>query len=117
MRVFLQCLVWHSFLIAGCGEKQSDDDTSFSQNEESEESEEVEPIDSAQLYALNCSGCHGADGSGVSGPDLTASVPITSDDDLLEILRNGIGGMAAPNLSEDEENALLTYLREQFGGP
>ena len=120
MRVLIQCLLLHSVLFTGCAEKESDSDTAWPQgesNEEEDEGEEAEDVDSAQVYAMNCSGCHGADGGGVSGPDLTVSVPITPDEQLLEILRNGIGSMAAPNLTTAEEDALLLYLREQFGGP
>ena len=72
-------------------------------------------VDGAAVYALNCSGCHGSDGAGVSGPDLRVGVPTTNDSDLKDILRNGIGSMAAPSLSGPEENALFDYLRTTFG--
>ena len=64
---------------------------------------------------LSCAGCHGPDGVSGSAPDLAAGVPSLSDDALMDILMNGVGSMAAPNLNECEEDALFTYLRDTFG--
>ena len=33
----------------------------------------------------------------------------------MDILMKGVGSMAAPNLTECEEDALFTYLRDTFG--
>ena len=70
--------------------------------------------DGAVVY-LSCAGCHGPDGISGSAPDLSTGVPSLSDDALMDILMNGVGSMAAPNLTECEEDALFTYLRDTFG--
>ena len=95
--------------LAGCGEKSTSDDTG------SIPEEAVEEVDAVTVYMSYCSGCHASDGTGASGPSLTDSVPELSDADLMDILQNGTGSMAAPSLNEAEEDALFLYLRDRFG--
>ena len=93
----------------GCGEKSDATDTASGTDEA------LEDVDAASVYTAYCSGCHASDGTGASGPALTESVPNLSDADLMDILQDGIGSMAAPSLTEPEEDALFLYLRERFG--
>ena len=74
-------------------------------------------LDGASLYATNCAGCHAADGSGASGPSLQEAMPNSSDNDILEVISGGSGGMPAfdGTLSCGEQDALLNYLRDQHG--
>jgi len=92
----------------GCAKDESSSD-SGSSGDGTECSE-----DGAVVY-LSCAGCHGPDGASGSAPDLSTGVPSLSDDALMDILMNGVGSMAAPNLTECEEDALFTYLRDTFG--
>ena len=96
-------------LMLGCGEKSTANDTA------SAPAESTEAVDAATVYMSYCSGCHASDGSGASGPSLTESVPMISDANLMDILQNGIGYMAAPSLTEAEEDALFLFLRDRFG--
>jgi mono/diheme cytochrome c family protein len=70
----------------------------------------------ATLYSSNCAGCHGADGTGVSGPDLTSGlVSGMTDDQISDVIANGVGSMPAV-LSDDQEIAdVLAYLRQEWG--
>ena len=96
-------------LLLGCGEKSTSTDTAASPEESSE------AVDAATVYMSFCSGCHASDGTGASGPSLTDSIPMIADADLMDILQNGVGYMAAPSLTEAEEDALFLYLRDRFG--
>jgi putative heme-binding domain-containing protein len=70
-----------------------------------------------QLFLDTCAVCHGPDGDSVYGVDLghgkfkTAS----SDDDLIQILNNGVAGTSMPAFSKTFSNiemrAIVTYLR------
>lgn len=70
--------------------------------------------DGAMVF-IACAGCHGSDGQSGSSPDLSEAIPTLSDDDLMNILMNGIGSMPPPNLTTCEEDALFTYLRDTHG--
>jgi mono/diheme cytochrome c family protein len=97
-----------ALIAVGCATKNND-------GEDTGTEESGEEVDGAALFALNCSACHGSDGTGVSGPDLTVSVPSLSDSNLMDVLENGTGSMAAPSLSPAEEDGVFLFLRDRFG--
>lgn len=66
------------------------------------------------LFASKCAVCHGADGSGGTGPDLNEHVPAHSDEQLLDIMLNGSGSMAAVNLEDQEAADILAYITDTF---
>jgi mono/diheme cytochrome c family protein len=73
--------------------------------------------DGAALYASNCASCHGADGEGVSAPAMTLIVPDMMDEAIADAVANGTdGGMPAFSFDDSEMSALVTYLRDTFGG-
>jgi len=106
----MRTFVLASLFLVGCGDKTTDEDTGFGDDDGG-----TEDVDGAAVYALNCSGCHGSDGGGVSGPDLTVGVPQLNDAALMDVLQNGVESMVAPNLTGPEEDALFLYLRDRFG--
>ncbi|MGC8492273.1 MAG: c-type cytochrome [Syntrophobacteraceae bacterium] len=79
------------------------------------------------LYTANCTICHGADGKG-QGPAAMSLTPkpqdFTSkqfwqtpniDTAVLDQIKNGKGQMPAfPNLSKDEDQSILLYLKQAF---
>jgi len=91
-------------LFVACGEK-----------DESTESTGGDPTEGADLFATTCAACHGSDGTGSSGPDLTSAVPSLDDDTIIDIILNGTGTMGAQNLTEDEANDVLAYMRQEWG--
>ena len=79
-----------------------------------------DPVAGEALYTSKCTACHGADGQlgldvgGVQATDLTFSVPLTTDDNLMVIIRDGIGNMPAQLSDETEIMDTIAYLRQQF---
>jgi FAD/FMN-containing dehydrogenase len=70
----------------------------------------------AQQFAENCAICHGGDGKGgQGGPNIagTNSVITLSDEDLRNIIHNGVGGEmpAFPQFSEQDTEGIVKYLR------
>lgn len=88
------------FLIA-CGEK--------------EETITGDAANGATLFASSCSACHGADATGGSGPDLTSGTQAASaftDEQLSDIITNGVGGMPAISSLDDQGIAdVIAHLR------
>src|SRR5580704_2451655 len=75
----------------------------------------------AQVFSANCAGCHGEDGRGAErGPSIATmpSVIAKSDDDLLNIVKNGVPGTGMPpfgSLDEASRVAVVAYLRTLQG--
>jgi cytochrome c oxidase cbb3-type subunit III len=74
-----------------------------------------------QIFAGTCAGCHGLDGRGAErGPNIAtrADVRRRSDEELLQILRNGVFLTGMPNFSalgDAKLQALVRYLRTLQG--
>lgn len=76
----------------------------------------AQAMDGASLYTQHCAACHGSQGNGGVGvplalPDFQKNV---SDDFLAQTIRHGRPGRVMPafkNLSDDELNHLVKYLR------
>ena len=67
------------------------------------------------LYGANCSACHGASGDSVAGVDLRSGKfrHAASDEDLGQVILNGIPGTAMPPHKFDatELNGIVAFLR------
>lgn len=70
----------------------------------------------ATVFADTCAVCHGESGEGGTGPALTDEVPEKSDEELVDIIRNGYEEMAPVDLEDQEIADVLAYLRDTFGG-
>lgn len=72
--------------------------------------------DGAAIYQQRCATCHGGDGTGGSGPSLTDIDERLSEEEQLEIVRDGRGQMPAWEgiLSDEEIEAVLDYMREEL---
>ena len=73
--------------------------------------------DGGRVFQNNCANCHGPDGDGIAGIDLGRGQfrrPMT-DQDLVQIIRNGIPGtpMPASNFSEEQASHVVAYLRAE----
>ena len=72
-----------------------------------------------QMYLASCATCHGPDGDGVAGANLTTGTfrRGTTDQELINIIRNGIPGTAMPpnNLPEAQAGLIVAYLRSLPG--
>jgi mono/diheme cytochrome c family protein len=71
--------------------------------------------DGGRVFRDTCANCHGPDGNEVAGIDLGRGVfrRASSDQDLIQIIRNGIPGtpMPATNFSEAQAAQVVAYLR------
>jgi len=65
-------------------------------------------------YASNCASCHGADGEGGTGPAMADAVTL-SDEDIVDVVLNGVGGMPGFDSLEDQEIAdILAFVTDTF---
>jgi putative heme-binding domain-containing protein len=69
-----------------------------------------------QQYATNCTRCHGPDGDSVANADIGHGKfrRVSTDDDLVQVIRNGIPNttMAAMNnITEPNAKTIVSYLR------
>src|SRR5258708_2505930 len=71
--------------------------------------------DGGRVFRDTCANCHGPDGNEVAGIDLGRGVfrRASSDQDLIQIIRNGIPGTAMPatNFPEAQAAQVVAYLR------
>jgi cytochrome c oxidase cbb3-type subunit III len=71
--------------------------------------------DGGRVFRNTCANCHGPDGNEVAGIDLGRGVfrRANTDQDLIQIIRNGIPGTAMPATSFSEAQAVqvVAYLR------
>src|SRR5580692_2233790 len=71
--------------------------------------------DGGRVFQNTCANCHGPDGNEVAGIDLGRGQfrRTLSDEDLIQIIRNGIPGtpMPASNLPEAQAARVVAYLR------
>ena len=71
--------------------------------------------DGGRLYRANCTNCHGPDGVGIPGVDLGHGRfrRVSSDEDLMQIIRRGIPGTPMPptTYTEFQVKTLVAYLR------
>jgi putative heme-binding domain-containing protein len=73
----------------------------------------------ARLYGQNCQFCHGSNGDGIGGVNLARQTfkRAVSDDDVRRTIHDGAmaGGMPAfPQITDDEQYALVAYIRSGF---
>ena len=71
--------------------------------------------DGGRVFRDTCANCHGPDGDEVAGIDLGRGVfrRAKSDQDLIQIIRDGIPGTAMPatNFAEEQAARVVAYLR------
>ena len=77
------------------------------------------PLDAAEIFASNCATCHAADGSGGQGPaigDGKVEAKYTVAE-MTDLVTNGKNAMPAwkGNLSTDEIDAVVAYVRDDLG--
>lgn len=69
-------------------------------------------------YQMTCARCHGASGNGVARtPALAGRVHALTDEDLVDIMRNGRGAMSPLGLTAQHVADILAYLRATWPEP
>lgn len=85
-----------SLLLVGCSEKATD-----------------QPKDGEGLYNKSCLNCHGADLKGTAGPPVTNMSEKYSEQELLDLINNGVGMMPGNLLTEEEAEIVTKWLMEK----
>ena len=104
-----------SFGFAACTGEEADKSTDTDTDAADTDTDAVAGVDGARVYADACAVCHAADGTGLSGPDLNSVVPGVDEATLEDVITNGIGGMPAISLLDDELDALVDYVLGEWG--
>lgn len=104
-------------VLAACGgeEETQDDSTNDEATEEqtdegsadSDEGETVDADEAEKVYQTNCATCHGGDLGGGAGPALTNVGADYSADEIVDIIKNGKGGMPQQSAVSDEDASLV----------
>lgn len=117
MKKWLLAVLFGAVLVLGaCGGDDASDEpaeTDDTATEEAGEGEAVEMAAGEEVYQANCAMCHGADLSGGAGPDLTAVGSKYSEEEIADIVTNGIGSMQPQNVAGEDLDALTSWLAEQ----
>jgi mono/diheme cytochrome c family protein len=104
-----------SFVGANQREDIAEEDGEDVQTEEAQEEESQEgetASDPEQAFESSCASCHGADLSGGAGPELVEVGNRLSEDEIFDIIMNGQGSMPGGLVSEEEAQAISTWLLE-----
>jgi len=72
-----------------------------------------EPLPGAKSFELRCAGCHGGDGDGTDrAPSLRPFVIANRDEQISDIVRNGVRAMPAHDIGAAELTDLIAFLRK-----
>ena len=73
------------------------------------------PDPGQQTFVTRCAGCHGTDGNGGElGPNITKRVPFRSDQELADVVRDGLPAAGMPafaDISPSEAASLIRFVR------
>jgi len=108
----MRALIWTLLPLAiACGK---DGDTAAGEHHD--------PVAAGEaLYTANCAACHGAAGGGeaesgyADATDLTARSPSMGDDEIVEVILEGDGGMPPIGVSEEEADDIVAWMRATWG--
>ena len=93
-----------------------DDADKSSETEETEDTQATESDsepDGEALYSTHCASCHGDDGTGGSERGIEGELH-HSDEELIDVILNGDGEMPGINVTEEEAQAIVDWMRASF---
>ncbi|WP_053218589.1 cytochrome c551 [Virgibacillus senegalensis] len=111
-----------AFILNGCGsgDQAEDDGQTPSEDQQTEENDgsnategTVDTAAAEEAYKKSCQSCHGADLSGNVGPDLTEVGSKYSQEEILEIIEKGKGGMPPGQATGEDAELIATWLAEK----
>jgi mono/diheme cytochrome c family protein len=120
MKKWLLTIVFGSALVLGAcgggddGADEPADDNGDTETEESagDEGGSVDVAAAEEAYQQSCASCHGADLSGGAGPDLTDAGSNYSEDEIADIIENGIGSMPAGLATGEDKDNIAAWLAD-----
>ena len=71
------------------------------------------PMDGEGLYKRSCLNCHGADLQGGAAPGVKNMAAKYTEEEILDMINNGIGMMPGKLVSEAEAEIVTKWLMEQ----
>lgn len=125
--ILVLCAV--AFVNGGCGDKEGSDsgDTDSHEDdghgheddghghEEGGTSLEGNAEAGASVFAASCAGCHGTEGQGDHAPAMGAVVPHHSESEIVSVVLNGSGDMAAVLVDEQSAADVAAYCSMTWG--
>lgn len=78
--------------------------------EPADESDTVEVAEAEELYETNCAACHGSDMEGESGPELVDASDNFSEEELRNIILEGMDKMPPADLEDKEAEKISRWL-------
>ncbi|MCD5325895.1 MULTISPECIES: cytochrome c551 [Pontibacillus] len=87
-----------------------DTGTDGGESTEGEGGGEVDTAAAEKIYKQTCAGCHANDLSGQVGPSLQTIGSKYDKGKIVDIIKNGQGGMPAQNLSDEEADTVASWL-------
>jgi mono/diheme cytochrome c family protein len=99
-------------LLTGCGDKDTDSGADTADTATDTAADTDTEVTGEDLYMMHCSSCHDSDGTGVSGvaPNITNELGHT-DAQLIGIILNGKEEMPAIDVTEEEAQLIVDYMR------
>ncbi len=119
-RILFLFLLAAAFVMNGCGagDQAEEDGQSPSEDQQTEENsgDSAGTVDTAaaeEEYKKSCQSCHGADLSGNIGPDLREIGSKYSQEEILEIIEKGKGGMPPGQATGKDAELISAWLAEK----
>ncbi|SDM20294.1 cytochrome c551 [Sediminibacillus halophilus] len=119
-KILFLFLLAAAFILNGCGsgDQTEDDGQSTSENQQTEENSgdtngTIDTAAAEEEYEKSCQSCHGADLSGNVGPDLREIGSKYSQDEILEIIEKGRGGMPPGQATGEDAELISAWLAEK----
>jgi mono/diheme cytochrome c family protein len=113
----MRALLLFTLLLAACEDEGSDSDA----NLDDTDVEDTDPADTddteaaaergQEIHDTVCMECH------QHNDVFETRVPTLADDDIRDQVKNGGGYMPAQDLSDDQIDDVIVYLRLTYGGP
>lgn len=111
----MRALLLFTLFLAACDDEEADTDT----NLDDTNVEDTDPADTDDgaaergrvIHDEVCMACH------ADNDVFETRVPTLSDDDIRDQVKNGGGYMPAQDLTDDQIDDVLVYLRLTYGGP
>jgi mono/diheme cytochrome c family protein len=116
----MRALLLFTLLLAACGEEDSDSDTNLDDTDVEDtdpaDTDDTEDTDAAaergqEIHDTVCMECH------QHNDVFETRVPTLADADIFDQVKNGGGYMPAQDLSDDQIDDVIVYLRLTYGGP
>jgi len=112
MKKWLMAVLFGSALVLGaCG---GGGDATDDSGDAGDDGDDVEASAGEEAYQDSCASCHGGNLEGGAGPELEDVGSEFSEDEIEDIIENGIGSMPPQDqVSDEDRTAIAEWLVEQ----